>query len=181
MAMQLSDEMKILLFAIVAVPLMILIVLLYPVVLLLHIFRIAGEGGLIECIQDKIKFNKIVDVDAWTIEAHCLSFNVMTIAWGIKRNKDYYALPILADALQDADCRKDDVLYFLRHPNEFGDVDFFAERILQVILVNDEKAKRELKAKAPHVRMAPANKFTCNMPEIDFQTSSSEKYTGKYL
>lgn len=51
-----------------------------------------------------------------SVDINCCSSTVMSLCRSIETTKDYSLLPILADALQDADCNDELLLSILRNP-----------------------------------------------------------------
>ncbi|MCE9566329.1 MAG: hypothetical protein K8U57_30260 [Planctomycetes bacterium] len=51
------------------------------------------------------------------VESAWLTSTVTALAEGMYANRDFSAMPILADALQDAGCENADILNHLRDPN----------------------------------------------------------------
>ncbi|MCE9566335.1 MAG: hypothetical protein K8U57_30290 [Planctomycetes bacterium] len=52
-----------------------------------------------------------------TADPAWLTSDVVALATGIYSDRDFSAMPILADALQDAGCDSEDILNHLRDPN----------------------------------------------------------------
>lgn len=60
-------------------------------------------------------------VDEEALDPHWLTWNdgtIPRIAWEILRTEDFAALPILADALEDAGCQEQEILNHLRQPGQ---------------------------------------------------------------
>jgi hypothetical protein len=84
-------------------------------------WRIADQGefaDLLRCIFGnpfrglKVGFRPVTLNPAW------LTSTVLTLAGQMYESRDFSPMPILADALQDAGCDNEDVLYHCRQPRE---------------------------------------------------------------
>lgn len=72
--------------------------------------RARGVLGL-RCVNGPLPFRPVAFSTAWRTS------DVMLLATGIYAERAFDRMPILADALQEADCDSDDILDHLRDPN----------------------------------------------------------------